>query len=117
MIKFENGSSAFFESAWAKNTDKETMEIRLFGTKGSISLWPLRICYLVGNKIISKSANTSDFSSQNQFKHFISCIMNNKQPIPTLEQGVELLKIIDAFYRSAEKENEHNPIIYDLETN
>ncbi len=117
IIKFENGASMFFESAWAKHTDKENMEARIFGTKGSISLWPSRICYLVDNKIVSKSINTSDFNSQNQFKHFISCIMNNKQPIPNLEQGVELLRIINALYRSTETENEHNPIIYDLETN
>lgn len=99
MIKFDNSSSMFFESAWTKHTDRENMEVRLFGTKGSASLWPSRICYLDGNKLISKSINTSNFSSQNQFKHFINCILNNKQPIPTLEQGVNVLRMIDSLYR------------------
>lgn len=118
IIRFENRSSMFFESAWAKHTDRENMEIRLFGTKGSISLWPSRICYLDGNKLISKSINASDLNSQNQFKHFISCIINNKQPNSNLEQGVEVLRIVDALYRSVEKEDEnnidHKHIIYDL---
>ena len=37
-----------------------------------------------------------------EIKHFIECIEQNKQPIATAEQGLHILQILDAVYRSAE---------------
>jgi len=103
IIKFENDASIMFDSAWGTLMDREIMEIRLFGTKGSATLWPFRIYYEDGGQIVSKTPNLTNISSENQFRHFIRCITDNKQPNPSIEQGLTILKMLDAVYRSAEK--------------
>lgn len=101
-IKFENGASVILDNAWAAFVDKEVIGMRLCGTKGGATLWPFRICYEENGEIISKTPDLTDVNSGNQFKHFINCILNNKQPISTIQQGVTVLKMLDAIYRSAE---------------
>jgi predicted dehydrogenase len=102
-IKFENDASVMLDNAWATFVDKDVIGMRLCGTKGGATLWPFRICYEESGEIISKTPDLTNVQAGNQFKHFIDCILNNKQPISTIEQGVTVLNMLDAIYRSAEK--------------
>jgi predicted dehydrogenase len=101
-IRFENGASVMLDNAWAAFVEKEVIGMRLCGTEGGATLWPFRICYEEEGQIISKTPDLENIESENQFKHFADCIINGKQPIPTIDQGVTVLKMLDAIYRSAE---------------
>jgi len=101
-IRFADGSTVMLDNAWAAFVDKEVIGMRLCGTEGGATLWPFRICYEEDGQIISKTPSLTKVESENQFKHFIDCILNDKQPMSTLEQGVTVLKMLDAIYRSAE---------------
>ena len=103
IIRFENGASVMFENAWAASVDKEIIRMRLCGTKGGATLLPFRICYEEDGEIVSKTPDLTKVKSENQFRHFINCILNDEQPIPTIEQGVIVLSMLDAIYRSAEE--------------
>ena len=102
-IRFENGASVMLDNAWAAFVEKEVIGMRLCGTKGGATLWPFRICYEEEGQIVSKTPELKNIKSESQFKHFIDCILNNKQPVSTIEQGVTVLKMLDAIYRSAEE--------------
>ncbi len=101
-IRFENGASVMLDNAWATFVEKEVIGMRLCGTQAGATLWPFRICYEEGGQIVSKTPDLEHIKSESQFKHFIDCILNNRQPISTIEQGVTVLKMLDAIYRSAE---------------
>ena len=101
-IRFKDGSSVMLDNAWAAYVDKEVIGMRLCGTKAGATLWPFRICYPEDGEIVSKTPDLSEVESGNQFKHFIDCIINNRQPISTIEQGITVLRMLDAIYRSAE---------------
>ena len=101
-IRFKDGSSVMLDNAWAAYVDKEVIGMRLCGTKAGGTLWPFRICYEEDGEIVSKTPDLSEVESGNQFKHFIDCIINNRQPISTIEQGITVLRMLDAIYRSAE---------------
>ncbi len=40
-------------------------------------------------------------SFENEMRHFTECVRDNTQPIATVDQGLEILRILDAVYRSA----------------
>jgi predicted dehydrogenase len=101
MIRFETGATIMLESAWRALIHDGSTTMRLFGTKGSAALWPFRIMLEDGRQITSRTADHTGSVPENQFKHFIQCIVNGKKPIPTIDQGVTLQKMLDAIYRSA----------------
>ena len=39
-------------------------------------------------------------SFENEMRHFAECVRDNAQPIATVDQGLEILRILDAIYRS-----------------
>ena len=102
-IKFENGATVMLDNAWASFVEKEVIGMRLCGTAGGATLWPFRISYEENGEIVSKTPELDDVKGANQFRHFVNCITNNEQPISTIEQGVTVLKMLDAIYRSAEE--------------
>jgi predicted dehydrogenase len=40
-------------------------------------------------------------SFENEMRHFAECVRDNTQPIATIDQGLEITRILDAIYRSA----------------
>ena len=90
------------DNAWAAFVEKEVIGMRLCGTKGGATLWPFRICYEEDGQIVAKTPDLTKVELKSQFRHFIDCILKDKQPISTIDQGVTVLKMLDAIYRSAE---------------
>ncbi|MDQ1316648.1 MAG: hypothetical protein QG588_296, partial [Candidatus Poribacteria bacterium] len=41
-----------------------------------------------------------------QFEHFAECILGKKTPISSAEDGVRMMKILDAIYASSESKRE-----------
>lgn len=107
MIKFDNGATIMFDSAWRSLIHDGTMTLRILGSSGSATLWPFRIIYEGRRQITSKIMEHTSIVPESQFRHFMQCIENNRQPISTIEQGITILKMIDAIYHSA---REHKAI-------
>ena len=103
MIRFENGATIIIESAWRSLIQDDTMTLRIFGTKGTANLWPFRVILEDGRELTSRAMDHKGIVSENQFKHFIQCIENKHQPSSTIEQSVKVMRMIDAFYRSAKE--------------
>ena len=100
-IRFKNGATVMLDNAWACFVEKNTTAMRLCGTKGGATLWPFGICYEEEGEIVSKIPDLTQFKAESQFKHFIDCVLNDKKPTSTIEQGVTVLRMLDAIYRSA----------------
>lgn len=103
-IRFENGATMVVEVSWAMNCQSEKQYSEIFGTKAGASLSPLIIwSERDGNLIDIEPKNPKGLS---QFQHFAECILEDKTPISSGEDGVLMMKILDAIYASAEKGKE-----------
>lgn len=106
MITFKNGATLTIETAFAANVEKaETMQVSLNGEQGGADIFPLKIFQEKHDTLIDITpvylASVDVY--EREIAHFVTCCIENKQPISTPEQGVIIQKIIDGIYESAEK--------------
>ena len=102
LIKFENGATLILEATWALNVRGGSFA-QIAGTKGGADLEPLTI-------FVERKGMTLDVTPTppqvnafaGEVEHFVRCILEGKEPGPSAEQGVMLMKMLDGIYRSGE---------------
>lgn len=118
MIKFDNASTMFVEVSWAANIPGDRFYVNLCGTKAGAELdsynpihkgaknnnAPLKLFGEEMNSLIDYYIDPPKVKSHfEEIKYFLSCVEENKHPeICKPEDGVEIQKILDAIYESAE---------------
>jgi len=103
MVRFEGGASVLIENGWAAHIDRRVIAARIFGTEGGASVWPF---YIVREREGESSAEVPDiagFSFPSQFQHFVDCVLEDRETFSPLEDGVVVLEMLTALYRSAEE--------------
>ena len=108
LIRFENGAALNVQAGFSLNLGKDETNIELFGTKGGVKLDPEFKLYTEMNDYladVSLAAGTAfdfDGSFQNEVYAFIDAVRGVAPVRASAEDGVELMKILDAIYESAE---------------
>ncbi|MFB3896646.1 MAG: Gfo/Idh/MocA family protein [bacterium] len=103
FIKLKNGATVSLDASWASNIEKsDEFYSRLMGTKGGAQLDPL-IIYKeeLGAQVDLKPVYPKVDTFAAETAYFIDCILKNKEPMATGEQGLEIMQILDAIYLSA----------------
>jgi predicted dehydrogenase len=112
MIKFENGASLSLEASWAANIKQnEEMETRLLGTKAGLVQKNIHEGYEWEAEIfVERDGCQYDMklhppvpAAKGAMYHFVDAIVNNTPHMATGEEGVTVMKILDAIYASARK--------------
>ena len=112
MIRFENGMVMNLETSFSLNTEKDFGSIELFGTKSGAKIDPeLRMFsekngYLTNIIPAHKTALSFDGLFEKEVRHFVDCVKGEAECISTAKDGIEVMKIIDAVYESAETKRE-----------
>ena len=112
MIRFENGAVLNVETSFSLNIKKDEGEIQLFGTKGGVKLNPEFEMFTEMNGYLADvnlaMPTALDFNGlfENEVAHFVDCVIGNKPFRSPAEDGVEMMKILDAIYKSAETGHE-----------
>ncbi|MCH2174558.1 MAG: Gfo/Idh/MocA family oxidoreductase [Lentisphaeria bacterium] len=111
MIKFENGGSLIVEASWASNRkENEFMVTELYGTEGGLIQRNLDEGYAFEAEIYLER-NGAQFDSklhppvpaaEHQFGHFMNCIENDVPHISSGNEGIIVMELLDAIYKSAE---------------
>ncbi len=107
LIRFENGAVLNLETSFSLNTEKEYAKIELFGDKGGakidpeLTLYGERNGYMTNITLDAETALKFDGLFANEINHFVNCIIEGKECISPAEDGVALMKILDAAYESA----------------
>lgn len=105
-IKFDNGAALSVEASFSLNIKNDTGSIELFGTKAGAKLDPgVEIYSEISDYLVDivPSGDTAlNFNGlfENEIAHFVACV-NGAECISPAEDGVELMRIIDAVYESA----------------
>jgi len=107
MVRFDNGAVLSVEASFDLNIKEGVGNLELFGTKGGLKLSPeLELFTNLNGYMVNVSSYTSTALSfeglfENEIAHFIDCVNGEKQCISPAEDGVVLMKILDAIYESA----------------
>ncbi|HEX2032742.1 MAG TPA: Gfo/Idh/MocA family oxidoreductase [Chloroflexota bacterium] len=116
LIRFANGATLVLEASWLLN--QEAAEIRrteIFGTAGSASIEPFRILVDDGTELrdvtppgveapAGRGARGAGGRSGNflRIERFVDCIRGRAEPLVRPEESLNIQRIIDGLYQSAE---------------
>jgi predicted dehydrogenase len=113
IIKFDNGLTLAFETSWVQNVKEDRLYLELFGDKAGVSMEPEieiygdKDSFLANTKLIldpEESGFQHNFNKE--IEHFIDCVVNGAPCLNTAEDGLEIMKILDAIYESAKTGHE-----------
>jgi predicted dehydrogenase len=103
LIKLDNGATLFLEASWVSHIKEDLIYTQVMGTEGGGEIAPLTIYTDVDGRSADIKPYTSELSGHiEEIKHFVDCVVNGKEPISTGEQGLQITRILDAIYKSAE---------------
>ncbi len=106
LVKFDNGATLFLEASWASYTETDNFYTSLLGTEGGADIpgfGKLKVYTDMGGAPADIHPQVPNVSGrQGEINHFTQCIAEDKAPISTAQQGLHMLQILDALYRSAE---------------
>lgn len=112
MIRFDNGCVLQVEASFSLNIKKDVGSIELFGTKAGAKLDPeLELYtdvngYMTNMQLTNETALSFDGLFANEMDHFVSCIRDNIPCVSPAEDGIALMRILDAIYESAKTGHE-----------
>ena len=106
FIKFDNGACLQIEFSWASNVAKESVFVELRGDKAGAEFRDggLKIYTEEDGKlkdILPDVVDDNHIHSDN-LAHFANVLLNGVEPDFTPVQGVNMIKILEAMYKSAE---------------
>ena len=110
MIKFKNGATLEVEASWAGNIkESEKMSTRLMGTEGGLYQYNLNEGYEFHVECYQEKAgchydlhlHPPIAECHNPYYTFVDALVKGEPFVVTPEQGVTVMKLLDALYESA----------------
>lgn len=107
MVRFENGAVLQIDASFSLNLKEDKGEIELFGTKAGAKLDPeleffSEDCgYMTNVSLTVPTALSFDDLFYQEISHFLSCVKEGLPCLSPAEDGVEMMAILDALYKSA----------------
>ena len=107
FIRFDNGACMQIEFSWASNIEAEQRFVELRGTKAG-AVWnslddKLKIFTEEYGQTVDVLPNIQAKLSGHaaNLRHFADVLLNGAEPIFVPQQGYDMIKILEGFYRSA----------------
>ena len=102
VFRFENGAQLIFETSWSFNGPINN-STQVAGEKAGITLEPFKLYRADGEKLIEEAIE-GDFGGDIfalEIDHFIDCLRNDKTPSSSIEQAVQLQRMLMGIYESS----------------
>ncbi len=110
LIRFDNGATLIAEISWMLNGERnEDMATYLYGTKAGIchrnlgDSYDYEACIFgeIGG-VYATSKVKIPVHGPNSVSHFLDVVTEGVKPIVTPQQGINVMKVLDGIYKSAE---------------
>ncbi len=107
MVRFDNGLVVSLEASFSLNIKNDIGQVEIFGTKGGARVDPeLEIYNTLGGYMTNMSFagfTGSKFGAmfENETHHFVDCIVDGIPCKSPAQDGVDIMRILDAIYESA----------------
>jgi len=109
LVELERGIAMLVELSWATYID-EFWNVYVLGDKAGLSFRPPKLIFERKGKVKETKLKTRRAKPYVlEIEDLVRCIRTGKEPVGRPEDGVVVMKIIDAIARSAES-GEHEPI-------
>ena len=108
FIRFDNGACLQIEFSWASNIESERRFVELRGTKAGMSWNQDGTCGIwtedeFGALIdVKPNCGAIGDGHADALNHFVSILLDGAEKDYVPEQGVNMIKILEAMYKSAE---------------
>ncbi|MBQ8323006.1 MAG: Gfo/Idh/MocA family oxidoreductase [Clostridia bacterium] len=108
FVRYDNGAVLSVEASFSLNIKSEVGTIELFGTNGGVKLDPEFELYTQINGYLAdvnlNMPTSLSFNGlfQNEIDYFVNAVLTDKDVSDIAEDGLTLMKILDAIYESAE---------------
>jgi predicted dehydrogenase len=113
FIRCEKSITISIEASWKMVEGKDTFFANVYGTKGSIGINPFKLIKVIdveqidlGSTINESPAEAFKKSYLNELKSFIGAVKGLNPVFSSGEEALQLLKIAETMYISAEKDHE-----------
>lgn len=112
MIRYDNGAVVNIDASFALNIKKDIGRVELFGTKAGAKLEPEVEIYgewndhMTNVTLVTPSALSFQGLFENEINHFVQCVREGIPCRNPAQDGVDIMRILDAIYASAEKGHE-----------
>jgi len=108
LVRFGKKASMVFEIAWAANSE-DTGFIEILGNKGGARIFDKQLTIYTEHN--GRIANITPIIKENNMFHsqanvFVNACLGKCPPAATAEEGLTVMKLIDAVYASSEKGRE-----------
>lgn len=103
LIKFDNGASLYVETSWTMHIKSNVTYMDVFGSKGGAKLEPQLEIYSEKNDymIDIQPVLSSHDAFSAEIDHFVDCVINGTPCICPADDGLTIMKVLDAIYESA----------------
>ena len=107
LVRFDNGAVLSVEAAFNLHIEKPKNAIEIFGTKGGIAFTPEFALYTEVNGYLANvglnmsSALSFEGLFENEINYYVNAVKNDVDVSSIAEDGLTLMKILDAVYESA----------------
>ncbi len=105
MIRFDNGAVLQIEFSWASNVKKEHRFVELRGTKSGLTWDDNEVEFYTedaGQLLDIKAGEGKIDGHHANLRHYIDVLTQGADPCFKPQQGVDMIKILCAIYKSAE---------------
>lgn len=102
LIKLDTGATLMLEASWASHIEKDVIFTNLIGTRGGADVDPFRVYKDMHGACVDITPSFPNLSGHEmEIKHWIDCLVNGTKLISTGEHGLEVVRILNAIYKSA----------------
>jgi len=113
FIRCENSILINIEVSWSLAEEKDTFYSNIYGTKGSVGANPFKLIKVLeeeqidlGSTILETPTEAFKKSYLNELKSFVGAIRGLNPVFSSGEEALQLLRIAEAMYKSAEEDRE-----------
>ncbi len=112
FIRFENGACMQIEFSWASNVEREQRFFELRGTKSGAAWTSIDDQLKIFSEEYGSTVdylpriNDSHTPHGGNIQNFADVVLNGGKPVFVPQQGFDMIKILEGFYRSAEEGRE-----------
>ncbi|WP_195543407.1 Gfo/Idh/MocA family protein [Massiliimalia timonensis] len=112
MIRFDNGAVVSVEASYSLNIKEDEGKIELFGTKAGakldpeLELYSQQSGYMNNVTLCTPTALSFDGLFEGEINHYVDCLLRGVPCKAPAEDGIVLMKILDAIYESAQTGHE-----------
>ena len=113
FIRCEKNVTISIEASWCMAEGKDIFFTNVYGKKGSIGINPFKMIKIIGAEQIDLGSTMNESPTEafkksylNELKSFIGAVKGHNPVFSSGEEALQLLKIIETMYNSAEKDQE-----------